>query len=294
MAFDLNELQNQYKTLFEANNGDVKIEARDGEINVHSKIISVYPSFAKILDSNVEEGKQKSIDMKKYALEPIKDFFAYIYYKKVYNIGPPTYAEIFEVLEMATIYEIKPFADSLLSDILDTMITEDGWDNIITVIVYSKKYLLTDEQKAVINKEWNETLNTETKNNLTKTIQNIYKIFRKHDGDGCKIDTFCKEILDGLCDMNQEEQHKSVLVKLHRFNGSYYICLANYDELEMTYKDINALFVHGRKTTKFQHCSQGNGHSCNSIINIDEQKIVKREDTEKGEEYEIFYYRYEF
>ena len=300
MTFDPIEVQTQYKTLFEENNGDVKIEARDGEIYVHSQIIGVNPLFRKMCNSNFKEGMTKHIKMEKYALKSVKEFFAYIYYKKKYDIKEYCMCILYDILEMATMYEIKSYAGLLLSNLLISLQYDDWWKgNIIDMLAYSKQYLLTDEQKTMIEQKCTEKINSEAKKNLIETIQIIYKIFRKcGEGDDIK-GNICKSILDTLCDMKPDSPPKSIIIKLHKYNGFYHVCKENYKELNITVQIIDTIFIKTVNGVSFRHCVNvgrcDNVEQCQRILQpIDESKIIKKEDTEKGVEYEVFYYRHDY
>jgi len=191
IANNLNELQKQYKNLLEMDNGDVSITTTDGdEIMAHSCVLSCNKTFSSI----VSHFKRVKLQ---YSTIAIKEFLAYIYYRKPFSIDETKINLFLDLYELARAYEYKVYAKYLLSDATKFIQKCKNMEHIIKISKYSndRDAIPTTDAKA-IQKSCEEKLNKIIKDNETNAIKTLYRLQKENNDD---IAPICKTWLDKIC-----------------------------------------------------------------------------------------------
>jgi len=202
MAFDPYGVQMQNKNLLESNTGDVCIITNDGdEIMAHSCILTLNPAFLSI----IRHIKRIRLN---YSTIAIKEFLAYIYYRKQIIIDGTKIKIFLELLELAHAYEYKAYSNYLLSEITKSMQKCQNIEHIIEMLQYSNerqlcKIILTSDIK-VIQQTCEETLNKIIKRNESMAIKTLYRLQYKGNN---KTFFICKAIIDTICEIPENNNN---------------------------------------------------------------------------------------
>jgi hypothetical protein len=137
------------KQLYESNTGDITISLADGQIKVISNLLSRDSIvFRKMFLNSMSEKNTKQIDLKDYKATLIRDLLKYIYYRHIYDCKNPDTDEWFEMLQIADMYQLKRYTDTIAYQI-SIRITDENVYQIICNCRLVKDITTYIETKAI-------------------------------------------------------------------------------------------------------------------------------------------------